>query len=425
MTTNFLSKISFVSKIADIMKATSDDETPIPGYLYKEVSGITTSSIENCETCVEFLVDRLSHDSNHVKLKVLKLMKYIVENGHPNFRLGLIKKSTGIREATKHSGPPDPLHGDVPYKMVRKHAQDLLEKLFDVKQSNEGEVRISPVGIGTHRDTHQGQPETRMEGYGSSPNTPQNKTIGEAVKDSLLKMADRLGDGSGTQQRQVLETIQASKGYTPPTLSSNPSNQYQQEESKTASEGLRLTKVSQPRHTPGRAGGGWDDSDDGDDDVIDDIRQKSISESSNNVDSLDRLVVDTCSDSASETALVQFYLTQDTQPTNGLLTLTQCRQFLQDCSALNCDRIINTLNTYIADTDDGGRVLCSLQLLETLMYSDLVSLERLVISCKDSLVSVTRSATGQSASKARKVFKSSKDAYNRYFTACYLSYWRS
>lgn len=46
--------------------------------------------------------------------------------------------------------------------------------------------------------------------------------------------------------------------------------------------------VSQPRHTPGRAGGGWDDSDDADDD---DVRQKSISESSINVDGLDRLAL--------------------------------------------------------------------------------------------------------------------------------------
>ena len=30
----------------------------------------------------------------------LKLMKYIVVNGHPNFKLGLIKNSRGIKEAT-------------------------------------------------------------------------------------------------------------------------------------------------------------------------------------------------------------------------------------------------------------------------------------------------------------------------------------
>lgn len=27
-------------------------------------------------------------------------MKHVVENGHPNFRLGLLKKSAGIKEAT-------------------------------------------------------------------------------------------------------------------------------------------------------------------------------------------------------------------------------------------------------------------------------------------------------------------------------------
>ena len=36
--------------------------------------------------------------------QTLKLMKYIVENGHPNFKLGLIKNSRGIKEATSKLG---------------------------------------------------------------------------------------------------------------------------------------------------------------------------------------------------------------------------------------------------------------------------------------------------------------------------------
>ena len=34
----------------------------------------------------------------------LKLMKYIDENGLPNFKLGLIKNSRGIKEATSKFG---------------------------------------------------------------------------------------------------------------------------------------------------------------------------------------------------------------------------------------------------------------------------------------------------------------------------------
>ena len=40
-----------------------------------------------------------NYDDDFV-LQTLKLMKYIVENGHSNFRLGLLKNSRGIREAT-------------------------------------------------------------------------------------------------------------------------------------------------------------------------------------------------------------------------------------------------------------------------------------------------------------------------------------
>ena len=39
-----------------------------------------------------------------LSLQTLKLMKYIVENGHPNFKLGLIKNSRGIKKATSKLG---------------------------------------------------------------------------------------------------------------------------------------------------------------------------------------------------------------------------------------------------------------------------------------------------------------------------------
>ena len=47
---------------------------PILNFLY-HVKDITFESAETCESCLEFLVDRLDSESTHVKLKVRKFKK--------------------------------------------------------------------------------------------------------------------------------------------------------------------------------------------------------------------------------------------------------------------------------------------------------------------------------------------------------------
>ncbi|XP_052781440.1 AP-4 complex accessory subunit Tepsin-like [Mya arenaria] len=397
MTTQLFSKISFVSKIADLMKATSDDDKPIPGYLYKDVSDITHSSLENCETCVGFLVERLQHESNHVKIKVLKLMKYIVKNGHPNFRLGLMKKSTIIQENTKHSGPPDPLHGDVPYKMVRKTAQAVLEQLFDCEVTpQKSSPGFSHVGIGP--STSGG----KMEGFG---NTPQfsNKSLGESLKDSLVSAALRLGEGGEDREREVLGSLEGSTGYTPPQPAFT-----QAPPAQTEVPMVEKAKPA-PKHIPGKAGGGWDDSDDDDDDddVTDDVitADDDVISSGNQSDVAHRLDNVSVSDFESEYGLVTSYLGKPGLVNSPLLKRQQLKEFLQECGSLNCDRVVDIVNTKLSQSGANEReIIRDLQLLETLTTSDLVSLEWIVSVCETSLVALVSSGH-KAGSKARKLIR--------------------
>ncbi|WAQ95682.1 AP4AT-like protein [Mya arenaria] len=340
MTTQLFSKISFVSKIADLMKATSDDDKPIPD--------ITHSSLENCETCVGFLVERLQHESNHVKIKVLKLMKYIVKNGHPNFRLGLMKKSTIIQENTKHSGPPDPLHGDVPYKMVRKTAQAVLEQLFDCEVTpQKSSPGFSHVGIGP--STSGG----KMEGFG---NTPQfsNKSLGESLKDSLVSAALRLGEGGEDREREVLGSLEGSTGYTPPQPAFTQAPPAQTE--------VPMVEKAKPDNV-------------------------------------------SVSDFESEYGLVTSYLGKPGLVNSPLLKRQQLKEFLQECGSLNCDRVVDIVNTKLSQSGANEReIIRDLQLLETLTTSDLVSLEWIVSVCETSLVALVSSGH-KAGSKARKLIR--------------------
>ena len=69
-------------------------------YFSQQLPELTLDSGGHCQALLDYFVDRLDKKSYHVKLKVLRIMKYIVENGHPDFRQGLRRQSRGIKMAT-------------------------------------------------------------------------------------------------------------------------------------------------------------------------------------------------------------------------------------------------------------------------------------------------------------------------------------
>ncbi|KAL4239251.1 AP-4 complex accessory subunit Tepsin [Mactra antiquata] len=415
---NFLANVPFVTYMNSIMKATSDDDKPIPGYLYE----ISFESAENCETLCSCLVDRLQSDSTNVKLKVLKLMKYIVENGHQNFRLGLLKKSTGIKEATKHSGPPDPLHGNVPYLMVRKIAKNLSEMLFNQDTATTSPVRqettISTMGIGPSNVSDRNK-SMKMEGFGNT-SAVQNKSLSGNIKEGLLNLVDRMGETSAdTQQKQVLSTIETT-GYIPPSddlyqVSTSQDTLITRDDSTT-----RVKAISPPKHIPGKAGGGWDDSDDdgdaddgdaddGDADDGDADDDDGNTEHSNVKSDLsgscttERLECNLEQDFTTEYNLVQEMIS-DTTKDSTLLTRSQLKNFIKNCGNLNCDKVVEILKLNLSSDTDIPTMRC-LMMLESLMNTDLVNLDRIVHVCKDSMINLVKKRSGIIQIKAEKLIR--------------------
>ena len=99
-----MSKVAFASKISVLMKTTSDDPTPTPGYLYGEVTKISYESVEYCEHMVEFLMSRLKKKSLNVKLKTLLVLRNVLDKGSSEFSRSLRKQSEDIKEMKTFSG---------------------------------------------------------------------------------------------------------------------------------------------------------------------------------------------------------------------------------------------------------------------------------------------------------------------------------
>lgn len=375
-------KVSFVNKISMLLKATSDDDNPIPGYLYDDVNKISYESPGYCISLLEFLVSQLEKRSYHTKLKVLKLMTYVVEKGHQDFRQGLRRQATGIKEATKFSGPPDPLHGNVPYLMVRQTAQSLSEILFDAERKMESQTdqkKYSSNSASTGMGNIQGK--GKMEGFGNSPQH-QPKTTGQLLRDSLGNFLDKLTESPQSNQTFLTDTHKLSNNFAPVKLD-------QKTEIDMLAQNFTdsLPCVTVP-HVPGKAGGGWDD----------DVQSLRLSSShiSTNKDHLSSTeFVDDRPDSeeyslpdwSEEDQLVSEMIQNPRQ----IPSRTDLETFNTKCSCLNCDKILELINHHLqTDAPKHSQLMC-LFMLEWLCRTDFVNLNLMASLSKDNLLNIYNS----------------------------------
>jgi len=156
-----------------VIKATSDDAEPTPGYLFNELSKLTYNpdSLRNVE---DYLDGRLEKKSSNVRLKALKIIKYLCDRGNPNFRRDFQRRTNNLRQCLHFKGPMDAQMGDLPNQMVRDTAQEVMNIVFD-----------------TERDDAQRAPERRMAGFGGGGDA------GAVAPPSTYSMPDRPEFGSG------------------------------------------------------------------------------------------------------------------------------------------------------------------------------------------------------------------------------------
>ncbi|XP_067123398.1 AP-4 complex accessory subunit tepsin-like isoform X3 [Centruroides vittatus] len=317
-------EFSFLSKYPVLNKATSENETCISGYLYNEITGITFEHDGLlCEQLLDFLLNKLQKNSNNVKLKVLKLLLYLVKNGHHHFKKELRRKDYVIKEAC--------------YKMVL---------------SGYG----SSASIG------------KMHGFGNTFQTSEN--VREKMAKGISSVMDKLlvEDKNPKLQNEFL--TEGFLQYQPVTIEhhgyENSAESVSSELKKEQQNTLTKPKI-QRKHMPGKAGGGWDDDDYKENQDSKDI----IAESNTSKDSLDRTEPLSQADCTEEQKVVEQFthLSACFPP-----TFTEIIEARKQCSYLNCDKIIDLLSQKFQLPETDVKMRC-LVLLETLLHHDIISIE--------------------------------------------------
>lgn len=139
-------------------KATSADDTPLPGYLLVEIAKSTFSDLTASQQLADYLLKKLERDNPYVKQKVLRIIKHVCEQGKPDFRRAIQQKSQLIKSCLTYRGEPDTLKGDAPNKAVREEADAAVKAMFSSDSSSNA--------YGIHSEGGR-----KMQGFGSD--TPE------------------------------------------------------------------------------------------------------------------------------------------------------------------------------------------------------------------------------------------------------------
>lgn len=393
------------------MRATSDDESPCPGYLFEEIGKISHESVGCCQCLLEYLLERLQVESCHVKLKVLKILLHVCGHGPPHFLTELRRNATFIQEVIVYSGPPDPIHGNALFQKVRSSAQELATLLFNDTMSPDS-------GLSPHKAVTQsvgmGSESLRsgMQGFGYSPGRKESsggtlldkiQKAAEVVASAVLPPTEHPGIRLHDNHYHAVVAPSASVEIAVPACAYN-----------IQSHGHRAS-----HRCPGQAGGGWEETDSGHSSSHNssqeaaEASQTSLGGSSKSGgsgshsgasresgDLSERVEAIQLGDCGQETTLIN----RLTSGSKVFLSREESQRFIKECSTLNCEVVVELLSRKLQDRTQivQMRALCA---LACLMSSDFLSLDHIFNITNKRLAQLSEGTTGPVANKATKLLR--------------------
>ncbi|KAM9296788.1 AP-4 complex accessory subunit tepsin [Gastrophryne carolinensis] len=404
-----LERLTFLQQLPLLLKGTSDDETPCPGYLYQEMAKIAHQSPGSSQCLLEYLLNRLQNHSCHVKLKVLKILLYLRGQGPALFLQDLQRNVAFIQEAAGVSGPPDPLHGMSLYQKVRSTAQELVSSLFmehPPHTPNGAPAKDkTPTGMGSQAF----RPDT-LQGFGYSQDKSGSGTTGEGLLSGIQRAAVAVTQAVmvGSSSPVSSPGDKADNAYKPvavPLANGHP----------PAGTPAPGTRSRGGRHRSGVPGGGWDDSDSGhsSQDSMQEKSSRSLSSDAGSksgsdgqsrgsnresAETAERAETSHPGDCLQEAQLVVTV----TRGQKVFLTQEEVQHFIRGCSRLNCEVVFEMLNRSLDDNNPCVK-LRSMCAITSLMTSDLLTPDHMMAVVRDNLQKLSRGPAGPVMDKAKKI----------------------
>eukprot|EP00485_Elphidium_margaritaceum_P014945 CAMPEP_0202726072 /NCGR_PEP_ID=MMETSP1385-20130828/184424_1 /ASSEMBLY_ACC=CAM_ASM_000861 /TAXON_ID=933848 /ORGANISM="Elphidium margaritaceum" /LENGTH=852 /DNA_ID=CAMNT_0049392285 /DNA_START=180 /DNA_END=2739 /DNA_ORIENTATION=- len=98
-------------------------------------------SISECQIIEDLVLKKLAKNKPYIKYKALRIVKYLCEEGSPNWRRAWQRSTDKLRDAQQYRGTPDPIYGDAPYQSVRTIAKEAMQAIFQQHHVDASHIR--------------------------------------------------------------------------------------------------------------------------------------------------------------------------------------------------------------------------------------------------------------------------------------------
>ncbi|XP_033702812.2 AP-4 complex accessory subunit tepsin isoform X7 [Tursiops truncatus] len=418
-------RLSFLHRLPILLKGTSDDDVPCPGYLFEEIAKITHESLGSSQCLLEYLLSRLQSGSGRVKLKVLKIMLHLCGHGSSSFLLILKRNPAFIQEAA----------GLLLRALV---SLPLLEGLWEDGTGEAGR-RGGALACRGPGDSFHGTPGSSPweqlvpEGAGSRPGLGGCLVLGRLVTSAsfpatqgpassryastsspITRFHSAGAHGLSSPEYPGLRVgVPAAADVGPPTGMGS------QSRPQSSLQGFGYSKErghTAMRHQPGQAGGGWEELDSSPNSQDssqenDDLGKASDSGSPSGSDSpsgasrapsdlAERVEAVILSDCQQELSLVRAV----TRGPHCFLSREEVQHFVKECGLLNCEAVLELLVRHLGATSERVQMR-ALGAIASLGCTDLLSQERVLLLARPRLQELSVGSPGPVTNKATKILR--------------------
>ena len=225
------------SRLVD--KACQNDDMQPPGMVLQEAVQLARSDPANIKRLVGSAVKKLASNMVIVRLKALRFLQHLSQNGPAAVTAEIKLNTTPISDCISWRGAPHPTRGWEPYQEMKDCAQSLLDLAFSAQGPSVQSFAVTNTGAtGAMRV---GGTYSNMESFGSgevytqAPSLdprnldPNHRDLGEEVKGFFKKVfkvggperpvASKYGSASNvpgaSQMATGYSTYQSQAGYPP------------------------------------------------------------------------------------------------------------------------------------------------------------------------------------------------------------------
>lgn len=226
--------MAFITVRRLVSKATTDDERPAPGLTLAESVQFCRQDPSNVKLLIEAALNRLEQPSVQVRIKTLKFLQHLAQNGPPNVLVDLKLHSAQISACMGWRGAPHPTRGYEAYQDMKDLAQSVLDLAFAAQTSAPVPIaQPSPVmaNPGPSMGPRVGGYGS-MDSYGSGPVVTQRPSLEPRNLDPNAKrgvmdvVMDKLKIKKSPPPVSPYGTVTSNGGYTPPSQTSYASSGY-------------------------------------------------------------------------------------------------------------------------------------------------------------------------------------------------------